>query len=422
MFLCTGNNAHLTKVVWLTLHTCYEVLTIHNSDQHRLPTTQVKSWCDNHARTVLPELCPSDEHVCARYNIIRISSILWNMFSIFEKKRCFYTVPNIFVDKLRKRNAKELATISSTRKKVNCLRFVFLLFFSIQSKHFKLLVEKKQILLLLIQIIKRSSFWQQFTCFINLKSYNLKTSSKYLLSTLIQCSFLSKKIFFVAQKEQLFWIRSMSITPLCCVIIWNTPRLVVTYINNLWRNVKLFTNHFLNFNCTKMKWQEFIHNHPSLLESPHSLIYLWHSSADTSVYWSVPLGRLDYRKLHNSDLWYKCREVPATSPILDYLHFVFQRIPVTQVLFNWQIYLTIIIPGPYFIKVKIIVSLKFKINLIFYLIKEFMKHSCLIFFYEIVNKISIKVKRNWNLKNLPRLKDDQFFWNPDFKKILTFMK
>ena len=27
-----------------------------------------------------------------------------------------------------------------------------------------------------------------------------------------------------------------------------------------------------------------------------------------------------------------------------------------------------------------------------------MKHSCLNFFYEIVNKISIKVKRNWNLK------------------------
>ena len=51
-------------------------------------------------------------------------------------------------------------------------------------------------------------------------------------------------------------------------------------------------------------------------------------------------------------------------------------------------------PGPYFIKVKIILSLKFKINLIFYLIKEFMKHSCLNFFYEIVNKISIEVKRN----------------------------
>ena len=47
-----------------------------------------------------------------------------------------------------------------------------------------------------------------------------------------------------------------------------------------------------------------------------------------------------------------------------------------------------------------------------------MKHRCLNFFYEIVNKISIKVKRNWNLKNSPRLKDDQFFLNPDFKKIL----
>ena len=78
--------------------------------------------------------------------------------------------------------------------------------------------------------------------------------------------------------------------------------------------------------------------------------------------------------------------------------------------------------GPYFIKVKIILSFKFEINLIFYLIKEFMKHSCLNFFYEIVNKISIKVKRNWNLKNSSRLKDDQFFLNPDFKKILTFMK
>ena len=49
-----------------------------------------------------------------------------------------------------------------------------------------------------------------------------------------------------------------------------------------------------------------------------------------------------------------------------------------------------------------------------------MNHSCLNFFYEIVYKLSIKIKRNW--KNLPRLKDDQFFLNPDFKKILTFMK
>ena len=51
-----------------------------------------------------------------------------------------------------------------------------------------------------------------------------------------------------------------------------------------------------------------------------------------------------------------------------------------------------------------------------------MKHGCINFFYEIVNKISIQVKRNWNLKNSSRLKDDQFILNPDFKKILTFMK
>ena len=51
-----------------------------------------------------------------------------------------------------------------------------------------------------------------------------------------------------------------------------------------------------------------------------------------------------------------------------------------------------------------------------------MKHSCFNSFYEIVNKISNKVKRNWNFKNSPRLNDDQFFLNPDFKKILTFMK
>ena len=51
-----------------------------------------------------------------------------------------------------------------------------------------------------------------------------------------------------------------------------------------------------------------------------------------------------------------------------------------------------------------------------------MKHSCLNFFYEIVNRINIKIKRNWNLKNLPRHKYDQFILNPDFKKIVTFMK
>ena len=77
----------------------------------------------------------------------------------------------------------------------------------------------------------------------------------------------------------------------------------------------------------------------------------------------------------------------------------FEKIQIYQVWFLFGMS-----PGPSFIKVKIILSLKFKINLIFYLIKEFMKHSCLNFFYEIVNKISIKVKRNWNLKNLPRHK------------------
>ena len=59
-------------------------------------------------------------------------------------------------------------------------------------------------------------------------------------------------------------------------------------------------------------------------------------------------------------------------------------------------------PGPYFIKVKIILSLRFKINLIFYLIKEFMKNSCVNFFYEIVNKISIKVKRNSKFKEFAK--------------------
>ena len=39
-------------------------------------------------------------------------------------------------------------------------------------------------------------------------------------------------------------------------------------------------------------------------------------------------------------------------------------------------------------------SLEFKINRIFYLIKEFTKHSSLNFFCEVVNKISIKVKGN----------------------------
>ena len=79
-------------------------------------------------------------------------------------------------------------------------------------------------------------------------------------------------------------------------------------------------------------------------------------------------------------------------------------------------------PGPYFIKVKIILSLRFKINLIFYLIKELMKNSCINLFYEKVNKISIKVTRNSRFKEFTKTKDDQFILDPDFKKILTFMK
>ena len=58
--------------------------------------------------------------------------------------------------------------------------------------------------------------------------------------------------------------------------------------------------------------------------------------------------------------------------------------------------------GPYFIKVKIILNLRFTINLIFYLIKELMKYNCVNFFYKIVNKISIKVKRNSKFKEFAK--------------------
>ena len=57
-----------------------------------------------------------------------------------------------------------------------------------------------------------------------------------------------------------------------------------------------------------------------------------------------------------------------------------------------------VVLGPYFIKVKIILSLRLKINLIFYLIKEFIRNGCVNFSYEIVNTISIKVKRNLKFK------------------------
>ena len=52
---------------------------------------------------------------------------------------------------------------------------------------------------------------------------------------------------------------------------------------------------------------------------------------------------------------------------------------------------------------KLKISLSFKINLIFYLIKEFMKNSCVSFLYEIVNKISIKVKRNSKFKEFAKI-------------------
>ena len=69
---------------------------------------------------------------------------------------------------------------------------------------------------------------------------------------------------------------------------------------------------------------------------------------------------------------------------------------------NYHVIVVTECSGPYFIKVKIILSLSFKINFILYLIKEFMKNSCVNFFYETVNKI--KVRGTQNLKNLPRHK------------------
>ena len=51
-------------------------------------------------------------------------------------------------------------------------------------------------------------------------------------------------------------------------------------------------------------------------------------------------------------------------------------------------------PGSHFIKVKIYLSLEFKINLIFYFIKECKKNMFLKFFSEIEDKINIKVMIN----------------------------
>ena len=55
-------------------------------------------------------------------------------------------------------------------------------------------------------------------------------------------------------------------------------------------------------------------------------------------------------------------------------------------------------PGPYFIKVKIILSLKFKINLIFYFVKEYRKNMFFEFLFEIEDKINIKVTINPKFK------------------------
>ena len=60
--------------------------------------------------------------------------------------------------------------------------------------------------------------------------------------------------------------------------------------------------------------------------------------------------------------------------------------------------------GPYFIKVKIVLSLKFKINLIFYFVKECKKSMFLEFFFEIEDEINIKVTINQTFRTPPRLK------------------
>ena len=59
--------------------------------------------------------------------------------------------------------------------------------------------------------------------------------------------------------------------------------------------------------------------------------------------------------------------------------------------------------GPYFIKVKIILSLKFKINLIFYFVKECKKNMFFKFFFEIEDKINIEVTIYQKFKTPPRL-------------------
>ena len=62
------------------------------------------------------------------------------------------------------------------------------------------------------------------------------------------------------------------------------------------------------------------------------------------------------------------------------------------------------LPRSHVMKVEVILSLKFKINLISYFIREFMKNVGLKFFYEVEDKVSIKVKRKSELQNSPRLR------------------
>ena len=61
-------------------------------------------------------------------------------------------------------------------------------------------------------------------------------------------------------------------------------------------------------------------------------------------------------------------------------------------------------PGPYFIKVRIILNPKFKINLIFYFVKECKKNMFLEFFFEIEDKINIKVTINPKFRTPLRLR------------------
>ena len=75
--------------------------------------------------------------------------------------------------------------------------------------------------------------------------------------------------------------------------------------------------------------------------------------------------------------------------------FIFLLLTSVTIEFNNVQY--IVKPGSYFIKVKIILSFKFKINLIFYFVKECKKNMFLKFFFGIEDQINIKL---WLIKNL----------------------